>query len=413
MTRAVSGQIAPRDGGSAGTDWNRYSLGQMWDMVKTEDGTVTYVQIDAWRRMADLCVEQAEQLERATAQLLEKWPARPGSASEAFRQQITTLVTSMRGAAQAATGNQEPLRNITSVLTDARISIAALMDAHRKYALVEQQLTPHPIPSPGEIPPPAAPVGLQPPPRDWRVQLQQQAVAVMSHADSTVGLEADRIQSPELYILYGSFDNSMPLDTGGSEAFPPPIPLNSGGSNIYNVSPSTQTGTSFSPTDHPTNSSIEPILAGGRYVDSASGQQRFNDPVELSGTPLPRSATSPPYAIPNASEGGTIETEPSHVSRSMASYALPTTGPAQPKPTATSTTVGAPMMPVAAPRSGRTSPTPTAAGRLGRVRSRDRRRSSGDSDDPWFVADGGPAVLEASPDRHNHDPGPGVFGLDR
>jgi hypothetical protein len=55
VTDAYIRRIAPAESGPAGTNWSRYTLDEIWDMVKTEDGRVTSTQVDAWRRMADLC----------------------------------------------------------------------------------------------------------------------------------------------------------------------------------------------------------------------------------------------------------------------------------------------------------------------------------------------------------------------
>ena len=132
---------------------------------------------------------------------MQRWPARPGSAAEAFSGHVSALVGSMRKAAEAATANQDPLRNITGALTGARIEIDALLETRRRYALTEQQLTPQPMPSPGQIPAPAAPAGLQPPPKNWRTQLEQQARTIMAHTDTTVGTEAARIQVPPAYAF--------------------------------------------------------------------------------------------------------------------------------------------------------------------------------------------------------------------
>ena len=52
MSDAHIRRIASTEDGTSGTDWSRYSLDQIWHMVSTEDGRVTYTQIDAWRRMA-------------------------------------------------------------------------------------------------------------------------------------------------------------------------------------------------------------------------------------------------------------------------------------------------------------------------------------------------------------------------
>ena len=56
----------------------------MWEIVRHETGAISDLQYDAWRRMAEICNDQADQLDAAVARLTEKWPAHPGSASEAF-----------------------------------------------------------------------------------------------------------------------------------------------------------------------------------------------------------------------------------------------------------------------------------------------------------------------------------------
>ena len=65
--------------------WQLYGLDQLWEMVRDEDGVASFTQVGAWHRMAELCSEQADQLQRALDQLMVHWPARPGSAAELFR----------------------------------------------------------------------------------------------------------------------------------------------------------------------------------------------------------------------------------------------------------------------------------------------------------------------------------------
>jgi hypothetical protein len=178
--------------GHARTNWALYCLDDIWNMVRTEDSRVTYTQIEGWRNLASLCDEQASQLEAATKQLVQRWPALPGSASEAFSTHITTLITSMRQAAQAGAANQQPLVNITSALTYARVEIEGLLETRKQYLAAERQSPiPSPNPSPGQNP-----SGPATPPSNWRTQLDQQARTIMAHADSTVGTEASNIQAP-------------------------------------------------------------------------------------------------------------------------------------------------------------------------------------------------------------------------
>ncbi len=99
MSGAFISKSAPVESGGAYTDWSAYGLEQLWDMVSHENGRATFAQIDAWRRMARLCVDQADALEKAVGQLVARWPSRPGTASEAFASQMARLIQSMREAA--------------------------------------------------------------------------------------------------------------------------------------------------------------------------------------------------------------------------------------------------------------------------------------------------------------------------
>jgi hypothetical protein len=283
----------PAGSGATGTNWGRYTLDEIWHMVSTEDSHVTDAQVGAWRRMAELCVEQADQLEKATKQLLQRWPARPGSASEAFTHQVTSLVASMRQAAKAATANQQPLLNITKALTIARYEIGALVETWQHYALVEQQLTPQPTPSPGQTPIPPASPGLQPPPQNWRAELQQQARTIMAHTDTTVGAEATRIQAPTPYVFSAIFETIKPLDPGNGGGGGSVGAGSMGGSVAMSGSPQH----AFVPT-HPGSSSgvgLPPLTDG-------SGAHGDADPI-LSGGPHPGLPTIGPPGSP-AGNGG-------------------------------------------------------------------------------------------------------------
>jgi hypothetical protein len=418
VTRAHIRKIASDGDGAAGTDWSRYNLDQIWHMVNTEDGRVTYTQIDAWRRMTKLCQEQADQLERAIIQLLQRWPAQPGSASEAFSDLVTALIASMREAAEAAARNPEPLANITNILTGARVEIRALLEAWRQYSLTEQQLTPQPTPSPGQIPVPAAPGGLQPPPENWRSQLEQQARAIMAHTDTNVGAEATRIQAPPPYAFRPIIDTDGPSpgvksDSGGS--------VGAGGVAVpvfdladrmapVNVAVPSYTGGTIN------NGDSDPILSGSAFSGTpATGV--FGDTGGIggvaSGGSTSGSFVTTPYGDVLA-PGGTIGARAS-TPATQATSRTPTGAGATNGVAGRAGAQGAmPMAPMVPPTGSRprvgTSGL-SAAGRLGRGGR--RNRSHADPNDPWAVAEGGPTVLEPVPEPTEHDPGPGVIGLDR
>ncbi len=215
MTQTPARKPSHTDSAQSSTFWNQFTLDDIWDMVATEDGRVTYIQVDAWRRLSVVCQDQADQLERALTQLTQRWPNTPGSASDAFANQLLTLINSMRQAAQAGTANQAPLTRISTVLTDARIEIAALMQARREYARAEAELSiPRPLPTPGQAVP-SQPVA---PPQDWRAQLDNQARSIMARSDTIVGIEAEHIEVPQPFRLRTQIDRAA-----ASVARRPPI----------------------------------------------------------------------------------------------------------------------------------------------------------------------------------------------
>ena len=107
-------------------DWSRYRLAQMWEMVKNESTEVGLRQAQAWTDTAELCEDQANQLERAAAQLGETWVPAPGTAAEAFQIWLTNFTTSMRGSASTARTNGIAITDITYQMASAREAIAKL-----------------------------------------------------------------------------------------------------------------------------------------------------------------------------------------------------------------------------------------------------------------------------------------------
>src|SRR5689334_23426895 len=105
--------------------WSDYRLPQMWDMVKDEDPVPTYQQVDAWQRMAVLCTDQADVLQKALDQLMVRWPPNPRSASEAFKLYVDRMIRSMRDSAAAASANVAPLIEIVTALSQAKDDIGA------------------------------------------------------------------------------------------------------------------------------------------------------------------------------------------------------------------------------------------------------------------------------------------------
>jgi len=153
--------------------WQVYGLDQLWEMVRDEDGVASFTQVGAWHRMAELCSEQADQLQRALDQLMVHWPARPGSAAELFKLQVGRLVASMRESAVIAAATKQPLTDITMELGRAKDELGVLIERKRTYEGQEAALSSraaYPGRGATDVPPPAAEV----PPEGWRQALPAQ-----------------------------------------------------------------------------------------------------------------------------------------------------------------------------------------------------------------------------------------------
>ena len=183
-----------RDGGG----WGDYRLPQIWDMVKDEDPVPTYQQVDAWQRMAALCTDQADVLQKALDQLMVRWPPNPGSAAEVFKGHVDTMIWSMRDSAAAASANVAPLIKIVTALSQAKDEIGALVQQHAAFQGVAEDG--------------AGPTALEP----WVDTLDAQARRIMALTDHKIGEAAAEIRSPTLYV--------PPQVRDESETPPPPPP---------------------------------------------------------------------------------------------------------------------------------------------------------------------------------------------
>src|SRR5690606_4341254 len=197
------------------TNWNAYSLEQIWSMIRLESGETNWLQYDAWRRMAELCRDQADQLDKAVRQLIERWPPYPGSASEAFATWMAGLTASMRASADAAEKARTVINQITTTLAVTQGEIARIVGQYNRNAELEYALIPKPTPSPGQTPEPAAPAGAVPPPPGWREALTQQAREAIAEADRAVGLYASTLPEFSGELRWEGVEGSFPTDVRG------------------------------------------------------------------------------------------------------------------------------------------------------------------------------------------------------
>jgi hypothetical protein len=356
--------------------WNYYGVPEMWEMVKDEDGVPTHQQVGAWQKMAALCTDQADALQRALDQLMVRWPPNPGSASERFKSLLDLMIWSMRDSATAAAANVAPLIEIVMLLGQARGEMGELMKQYNAYQQAEDD---------GVVPTP---------PAGWRQTLDGQARAVMFLTDRQVGQAASQIKSPNLYpgMRRPNVDESGP-------------PNNTNPPAVASVVPPPR----FDPPSPTFRSSV--VAPAGPFDNGLASDGL----TELDGIRLapagPVMATddsalrSPYVQTPNGvvlAPGGVIGGTVGPDGRSIVGGATGAphvvgghTGPAGPIP---------PPM-VARPGVN------TSTGRS--LTSGGRRRRRSDPPDPWAPPPGVPSVLEPSREPDDFDPGPNVIGIDR
>jgi hypothetical protein len=246
----------------------------------------------------------------------------------------------------------------------------------------------------------------------------------MAHTDTTVGTEATRIQAPPEYV------SRM---TGFEIEEPPPGGHDDGSRSIGTIGISQPT---FDLIERrgPAYVAVPPLISGGGRGGDEGVHPILSGGV-IPGTPATGVLASPGRIGEVASEGSTSG---SFVTTPLGAVLAPggTIGPRASTPTAqtpsrtptghpsTSQVSGAasragtqgtmPMAPMVPPMSGRPGAGTSGLSPAGRP-GRGKRRNTFhiDPDDPWSVPEGGPAVLEPLPEPTEHDPGPGVIGLDR
>jgi hypothetical protein len=395
-------------------DWSRYRLAQMWEMVKNESTEVGLRQAQAWTDTAELCEDQANQLERAAAQLAETWVPNPASAAAAFQSLLRNMTGAMRTSADVARTNSVAISDITTQMSRARERMAQLVGQSRSYADVETPGSPQ-YALPGRVPPPARPQGSDAPPAGWRGMLDQQAREIMSYTESTVISQAGRVQAENAFAVGFGVGDQTPVGTepgttsagSGSGAGTGAIGL-AIAEPTFPVEPSSSDdgpNQVFDGGHRLPHGSDDPVLNGGEVP---VGQERGRtNPlvapavghVDFVNTPA-GIALAPGGIIGNPAGSGAVALGPIRSAAGSTGSVRSSSATSRPGGTAPMT----PMMP------------PVAGGRPGqsagvRPLTSTRRRST--ESDPWYVPQGGPAVLEPAPEPTDHDPGPGVIGLDR
>jgi hypothetical protein len=404
------------------TNWHAYDLDALWQMLENEDNSVSWQQAISWMRAAQLCQDQATVLADALTKLQEHWPATPGSASEAFAAVVNELVTKMRTTVDDSHANYNALTSIIVDLGTTRSRIADLLDQHDAYRRQESQAY-NPLASarhtgdPDWQPP-------SPPPPTWREDLNNEARTIMAASDANAAAQAEnmraRIARDGGYDLVDYLpDPETGAGTGGATV--PYVPMPTAAldypaalddpSYPHQSDPAVDPNTST--IDHgglvtggSSTASTAPILAGEVLTPATAPSSAGATPAG----PWPDGVISPKSVAGSSGSGGYP---------SSAATTIPGSGgtaaPGGPRAATSAPAAKAGVNPLmtppmtGVPRGARAGGAVQPGGHAPGYRDRKRKR---DPRDPWAVPEGGPAVIEPQPDV-DHDPGPGVIGIDR
>jgi hypothetical protein len=373
--------------GGCGT-WSNFDVPTIWSMLAGETGTVSVEQATAWDRTYDLLASHAQNLQTLRDNLAERWPPEQNEASGVFLEYLDKLIGTVQPASYASSTNAVVLSDLVDTLSDARATVEPLHDQWQAAAA------------------------------DPRLQaeLNTQAATIMSSTDVAVYQHGQRfVVPPEYEPPVDPIDSTRPFSTDNTSTPSSQVrplterssspPMRSAGSTDSNG------------TDAPAILSSQ-AAAAQKSAPANFGVSRSSS---FASTPVgrvlapggvigigPVRSTVPAY--PRFTRPDTGQIRPQHPGSAR------TSNPTIEEPAANS---HSPRSGIGLANAGVTSSGETngaAGGLLGGVggpRAQRRNQEQGEPYFEWRVETGVPAVLEAPAEATRHDPGPGVFGIDR
>lgn len=375
--------------------WWNFDLPSMWAMLESEDVTRASEQAVAWNSTYDLLSGHATHLQSLRDTLAERWPPERSEASAIFLDYLDRLIESVHPASFASANNATALSDLIGTLTDAKARVRPLYEQWQANA------------NSGKPDPKA------------QKMLNDQAASIMYQTDETVYQQGERFVVPPEYEPTSHEVESttpfLPSTAFGSTAVGGPassaIPLTSVQAPDASAAPSPDTGA--------------PILSGGVAAPPVQGVILPELP-----TPQPSSIETPAGAglVPGLVIGlgmnnaldsfgvGGARFAGSGMSGSTSGLRSSSIGVAESRSLGTANGESVQRSASTVPSGGEAARAPGGmGGMLGGTGSASRRRrlEGGEAYTEWPVAGGGPAVLRPPRESDDHDPGPGVIGIDR
>jgi hypothetical protein len=350
-------------------DWTKFDVPTIWERMQYEDDYFTRMQVSAWKRTSELLDSFRLRLEALTVDLERAWPPHPDTAAGDYSTNLAGLHASVSGTSMDTATNAVALNNMTDTLMEARLKVARL---NRQWQSAD---------------------------KNTQRDLNKQVAAVMDTADRTAYDYATGLTKSNEYRIAGGKDTWTPLppDGGGGGVQ---------GHQNHTIDPTAAAGSTSSQT------APDPALAGAPPGNEPS----------LSGQPgLAGAGTGTPQHNDAASASPAASFVTAAFERTRAG-AEPRSGMGWTDRTAVQSgstrpdqlRAGSPSHAGEAGAPGERSQSAATPGVLGAPGNRaPRRRRTGPAYTEWYVRAGVAPILQPSPEATDHDPGSGVWGIDR
>ena len=349
-------------------DYRRWRLPQLWQMLAADHPADAHLHLTTLRRQQTALETQRDRLRTLRDQLSEGWPPEKSEAATAFIQQINDMIDAIALTARGAGELRANLVHVTDAIAQARAEIEPLVaDYERASAAADPRVTAH-----------------------AQRLLDNRARRILVAADATVAEALGKLDVP--LPSYSRFSWDRREETSSTTTTTATTPsggtIARGGSSVRTALPSPR----FDPP--------APMIELDRTEFTSPEQDGFG----LTGLPQ---AAVPGGAAPGvhangiqpgvrsvAASGGLVLHGPAGLGEDPAA-AISRTVPAQ--------ATGRPF--IGSPPAGRLAPATEGA----------RRRDPHDAQaETWSVREGVASVITPPAAAHrDHDPGPGVLGIDR
>ncbi|MEU0552617.1 hypothetical protein [Dactylosporangium sp. NPDC006015] len=349
--------------------YHRWRLPQLWEMVAADNAADAHLHLATLRRQQTALETQRDHLRSLRDHLAASWPPSKSEAATAFIQQLNDMIDAMTLTARGAGEVRAALTHVVAAIGETRAELEPLV---ARYAKASATADPRVR-------------------RHAQDVLDDQARRVLVEADSTVAAALEHLDVPlPAYARFSSDRQEEPTTVPPSTAQP---------------AASWTTGST----------------TGGRLARTALPPPRFNPPApDAFGLAGVRPADDLSHVAPETHAWGSAAGSAVAAStRGNVGGGLvlrgPTTGGAEPGAAGTVASSGAQVSGGAA--AGRFAPAtgpgvrPAAGSTPSVHHRREPREGQGET---WSVREGvAPVIAAPASWSDDHDPGPGVLGIDR